>query len=282
MNLGSCVSSVFEVVGTFVWHEGCEGLTDCGPVGVDGWCGGFAQQVLEFGEYLLDRVQVGRIFRQKEELCANRADECPHDFTFVAAEIVHDDDVTGLQGREQNLLDVNCEALTVDRAIENPWGLDPIVAQCGQEGCGLPMAVRDFGCEPGAARRPAPQGGHVGLGPGLIDEDQTLRINLALILLPLRAPAGDVRTDAFAGDYAFFCSLDSLRGRTPTPIDSRPSARARRVRRQARASGSPLPWCAPATNHGAFPKSSSACARPSGLAQRCRSLGSAEPKEWPC
>src|SRR5258708_3020757 len=156
MNLGWGVSSVFEVVGTFVWHEGCEGLTDCGPDGLDGSCGGFAQQVLEFGEYLLDRVQVGRIFRQKEELCANRADECPHDFTFVAAEIVHDDDVTGLQGREQNLLDVNCEALTVDRAIEDPWALDPILAHCAQEGFGLPIAARHFCCHPGTPPRPPP------------------------------------------------------------------------------------------------------------------------------
>jgi hypothetical protein len=122
----------------------------------------------------------------------------------VAAEIVHDDNVTGLQGWEENFIDVNCEALTVDRAIENPWRLDPIVAQCGQEGCGLPVSVRDLGYEPAAARRPAPQGGHVGLGPGLVDEDQALRIDLALILLPLRASAGDVRTFAFAGDDAFF------------------------------------------------------------------------------
>ena len=66
------------------------------------------------------------------------------------------------------------------------------------------MAVRDLGCEPAAARRPAPQGGHVGLGPGLVDEDQAFRIDLALILLPLRASAGDVRTVTFAGDDAFF------------------------------------------------------------------------------
>ena len=31
-------------------------------------------------------------------------------------------------------------------------------------------------------------GGHVGLGPGLVDEDQTAEINLSLILLPLTAP----------------------------------------------------------------------------------------------
>ena len=110
----------------------------------------------------------------------------------------------GCRVGSENLLDIDCEALTVDRAIENPWCVDPIVAQRGQEGRGLPVAVRDLGCEPGAARRPAPQGGHVGLGPGLVDEDQALRIDLALILLPLRAPARDVRTVAFAGDHGFF------------------------------------------------------------------------------
>ena len=53
--------------------------------------------------------------------------------------------------------------------------------------------------------------GQLGFGPHLrplqhtlVDKDQTLRIDLALILCPLRAPAGDVRTVAFAGDDAFF------------------------------------------------------------------------------
>src|SRR6202140_5964204 len=111
---------------------------------------------------------------------------------------------TEFQPHSGRHLDVDLEALTVDRAIENPRCLDPIVAQCGQEGCGLPVAMRDFGRQPAAARRPAPQGCHVGLGPGLVDEDQALRLDLALILLPLRAPAGDVRTAAFAGGGAFF------------------------------------------------------------------------------
>ena len=87
----------------------------------------------------------GEYFGRKNSLAPR---ERPHGFTFVAAEIVRDDNVTGLQGREENLLDVNCEALTVDRAIENPWRLGPIAAQCGQESCGLPVSVRDLGYEP--------------------------------------------------------------------------------------------------------------------------------------
>ena len=55
-----------------------------------------------------------------------------------------------------------------------------------------------------AARRPAPQRRHVGLGPGLVDEDQARRIDPILILYPLRPPARDVGTVALASHHAFF------------------------------------------------------------------------------
>src|SRR5216684_938670 len=91
-----------------------------------------------------------------------------------------------------------------DWAVKNPWSLDPVVAQGGQEGRGPPPAVRDLGVEPHAAGRPSPQRRHVGLGPGLVDEDQALRLDPALILGPLRPPTGDVGTIALAGRDAFF------------------------------------------------------------------------------
>jgi hypothetical protein len=61
---------------------------------------------------------------------------------LVASEILHDDDAVRFQGPEENFLDVDCEALPIDRPIEDPWRLDPVVAQRGQEGRGLPVAVR--------------------------------------------------------------------------------------------------------------------------------------------
>ena len=45
---------------------------------------------------------------------------------------------------------------------------------------------------------------HIGLGPGLINEDEAARIKLALIPLPLRSPLGDVGTILLAGVQAFF------------------------------------------------------------------------------
>jgi hypothetical protein len=78
------------------------------------------------------------------------------------------------------------------------------MAQGSQEGRGFPMAVRDFGDEPDAARRPHSERFHVGLGPGLVDEDQALRVNPVLIFCPLRPLAGDIGTVAFTGDDGFF------------------------------------------------------------------------------
>jgi hypothetical protein len=64
--------------------------------------------------------------------------------------------------------------------------------------------VRHLGDEtftPGAA---AMGSRHVGLGPGLVDEDQARRVEPTLILLPLRAAVGDVRSVLLAGAQAFF------------------------------------------------------------------------------
>jgi len=53
-------------------------------------------------------------------------------------EIVHDDNVTGLQDGNKDLFEVDTEGLAVNRVFEKPWSLDPIVAQGGHEGCRLP------------------------------------------------------------------------------------------------------------------------------------------------
>ena len=57
------------------------------------------------------------------------------------------------------------EALDVGLAVEQTSRVDAVIAQAGQEGRGLPMTVRDFGHRSLAARRPAAEARHVGLGP---------------------------------------------------------------------------------------------------------------------
>jgi hypothetical protein len=64
--------------------------------------------------------------------------------------------------------------------------------------------VGNLGGQPAAARRPSPQGSHIGPGPGLVNEDQALRLDAVLILCPLGAPPRHVGPIAFASYHAFF------------------------------------------------------------------------------
>jgi len=48
------------------------------------------------------------------------------------------------------------------------------------------------GDQAGATRRAPVAAGHIGLGPGFVDEHQALGVKPALVLLPSDPPAGDV------------------------------------------------------------------------------------------
>ncbi len=177
---------------------------DAPPSGLDGALLGVAQQVLELGEDLLDRVEVGAVGRQKEELGASGADRLADGVSLVAAEIVHDHEVSGLERGGQGLLDIGAESLAVDRPVDHARRIDPVVAECSEEGERAPAAMGSLGEQLVAARPPAAQRRHVGLGPGLIDEDEPSWINPALIRLPLQAPSRDRGPILLAGEHGFF------------------------------------------------------------------------------
>jgi hypothetical protein len=122
----------------------------------------------------------------------------------VAAEIVDDDDVSGPEGRHEHLFHIGEEALAVDRPVDDARGIDPIVAQRRQEGQRSPMPLRNPGQELASARRPTAHACHIGLGPSLIDENQTSRIKRALIFLPLCPPRCHVGAILLGGEESFF------------------------------------------------------------------------------
>jgi hypothetical protein len=122
------VSGVGEVVCTFVWREAVEQDADPLPCCLEGSFGGFAQHCFEFGEDLLDRIEVRAVGRQEEELGAGHSDGTAHGLSFVTAEIVHNDDVAGSEGGYQQLLDIGEEALAVDRPVDDARRVDPVGA----------------------------------------------------------------------------------------------------------------------------------------------------------
>ena len=63
-----------------------EELADATPCGFDGALGGLAQEGLELGEDLLDRIEVGAVGWQEEEPCACGPDRAAHCLSLVTAE----------------------------------------------------------------------------------------------------------------------------------------------------------------------------------------------------
>ena len=102
----------------------------------------------------------------------------------MAGQVVHDDDVAGLEFGNEELFDIGFERDRVDGPVEDEWRNEAFKTQAGDEGCRFPMAMWDgssqsfaFGRAPKAAR-------HIGGGPGLVDEDQLFRIEIELAFEP--------------------------------------------------------------------------------------------------
>ncbi len=187
-------------MGWEVREEGSEALPCC----LYGALCGFAQEQLELGEDLFDRIEVRGVRRQEQQPGSSGADGLADGCALVTAEIVHDDDIAGSQRGHEELLDPCGKALAVDRAIEDAGRIDPVMAKGCQEGQRAPFAERSAGDQLAPARRPAPDRRHVGLSPGLVDEDQPARIKPPLVLLPLLSPARDLRPQLLDGEQRFF------------------------------------------------------------------------------
>jgi hypothetical protein len=105
--------------------------------------GSLSNEAFDLGEDLFDRIEVGRVFGKKQEASAGGLNGVSHGFSFVGAKIVEDDNVVGFESRDEELLDIGAKALAVDRTVEHAGRLDAVVAQRGQEGRGLPFALRE-------------------------------------------------------------------------------------------------------------------------------------------
>jgi hypothetical protein len=122
----------------------------------------------------------------------------------MGAEIIHHDNVAGLERWHQQLRDIGTEAFAVDRPIDDAGCCDPVVPKCSEEGHRPPVTVGDLSPERNAPPPPAMGAGHVGLRPGLIDEDETGRIDFRLVSSPPGTAARDVRTILLGREHGFF------------------------------------------------------------------------------
>ncbi len=112
-----------------------------------------------------------------------------------------------LQGREQLGFDLSFEAPSIDRARDHPGRGQPVMAEAGDEGLGIPMSERRMIDQPFSHRRPAGAFHHLGIERCLIDKDQTLQDLCHEGLTPgdpKMPPLRHLRAMAFAGEQSFF------------------------------------------------------------------------------
>lgn len=160
--------------------------------------------MFDLGEQLLDRIEIGAIGRQEDQVCAARPDGCPGCLAFVRTEVVEHHDIAWHKRGREELLDIGCEEHAVDGSVDHARCIDPIMAQTCDEGQRLPMAVRHLGREPLPSRRPASEGRHVGLDPCLVDEDEAPGVDPVLMCLPALAQPRNVRPILLGWDDRFF------------------------------------------------------------------------------
>ena len=132
------------------------------------------------------------------------SDRPPHGLPFVAPEIVHHHHIARAQGWDENVLDIGPEGFAVDRAVQNKWRVNPVVAQGCDECHGAPVSVWCAADQALTLGRPSPEWRHVGLGPGLINEDKATRVDPPLMALPAGAAAAYIGAVLFLGELGLF------------------------------------------------------------------------------
>jgi len=141
----------------------------------------------------------------------------------VGRQIVERDDVAGIKGGDQHLLDIGEKGLADHRPVEHHRRTETVAPQRGNKRRGLPVAEWRLGEEPVAARGTTVEPGHLGAGAGLVDKDELVSIDKGPRRLPDAPPCRDIRAVLLARPERLFLN-DSPRRATAAhiaPFDSR-------------------------------------------------------------
>ena len=91
-----------------------------------------AQDCLDFRPRQFNRIEIWRVRRQIDHACATGFDQGNNPGDLVGRQIIHKQDVTGLEGWDDALLDVARENGAIDRPRQHQGGRDARRANYGQ------------------------------------------------------------------------------------------------------------------------------------------------------
>src|SRR5262249_3712292 len=158
----------------------------------------------EFAERQLNWIEVWRVCRQILNSRTASLDRLLNASYFLHSTVVHHNDVTRLEGRPQDLLDISQECWPVHGSLHHHRCRHSIMAQAGNEGDGFPVSLRNRTDQPLATRAAAPDTDHIRGDRRLVDKDQPRRIKGALLLNPTSARLRYVFSMSLGCTKAFF------------------------------------------------------------------------------
>lgn len=188
-----------EVVGGILGRNGGERLGEGVLEGGDGTGLERTQLLFDLCPALFDRVEVGRVGRQVAERRAGLFNEFPYTVHFVSSQIVHDDQLTGLQLRTQDVFEISTEDISVGGRFDGHRGHPAGNTDCSQDCQCAPAAGRNSFFDARAVPRTSITPGHLRGDAALVNEDELRRIDLSGFLLPEPALRFDSLTVPLGG-----------------------------------------------------------------------------------
>lgn len=122
----------------------------------------------------------------------------------MGRKIIADDNVSGPERGTKDVANVFTKDDGVGGPLDDHTSGLTAEPDRSQHGGGLPMATGSMVVEPLPAQGTTAQPGHVGLGAGLVQKDQSIGRELFLLCLPGTPFLHDIRTILFAGPQRFF------------------------------------------------------------------------------
>lgn len=200
----SVVSAVVEVVAAFVGREVIEQGSQQRIQSVDTSGLGAAEEPFEFREHQFNRVQVGTVRGQLDDLRSRRFDGLADTRHFVRRQVVQDHPVAGHERGHELLTHRGPERDPVHRAIDHGRCREPVDPQRRHEGRRFPVAVRQLGNESRATTTATIRAGPIGFGPSFIDEHQPLGVQSDQLGFPRFTPRRDVGPVLLGRMHDFF------------------------------------------------------------------------------
>ena len=139
---------------------------------------------LDLRERHLDGIEVRAVWRQEHQAGTGCFNGEAHRWNLVGGQVVHDDDIPGPQGRDQNLFDIGEEGGTSHGAVQRHGRGDAGQPEAANEGCRFRMTMRHWRATPLAPRGPAIHPGHLGRCAAFINKDKLFRVEIRLTIEP--------------------------------------------------------------------------------------------------